>query len=464
MFRSDGQVRYVNLTTRMQIAGIGALCFILLALIMWAGSQTIINKIQAGELAQREAMIIEGKLAYQDLMLDMKQHRQNLNQTLSKELSENSPDELETMEGLTRTLDAFVGRLSMDLEGDNVLANQIIKTRNTLYAEVNALNTKLEQEQAARQDLIASLSILNELSQAQYSDQYFTNPSTDAEVNATEMVKISQEAEAGAPSTSLPASNDPAIMAKSISQQVTNLKQLFHLQSSVSDQFNHFVDQNIYMQERILEKTTVPLPKLLALVGVNPAAGGESPLMGDSLDHQLAGPALMLAESQQGLELKLAKLSAMERLLGCLPIYSPVDYYHVTSRFGKRKDPITGRAARHAGLDLAGWPGIDIYASASGKVVKALRHSAYGNMVEINHGCKIATRYGHLKSINVKKGQIVEYRDVIGALGSTGRSTGPHLHFEIIMNGHHIDPEPFIEAGRYVYKISTKNAEQSASN
>ncbi len=113
----------------------------------------------------------------------------------------------------------------------------------------------------------------------------------------------------------------------------------------------------------------------------------------------------------------------------------------ITSKYGKRTHPITGKESFHTGIDIAGSTGNNIIASLSGKVVSSgWYNSVYGNVIIINHGNNIQTFYAHLDKTLVKKGQDVKAGDVVGKMGSTGLSTGPHLHFEIRINGEHVDP------------------------
>ena len=106
----------------------------------------------------------------------------------------------------------------------------------------------------------------------------------------------------------------------------------------------------------------------------------------------------------------------------------------------------------HMGLDFGGIKNSRVYATAPGKVIFAGRNGKYGKLIEIDHGLGFKTKYGHLNKILVKRGQKVTNRAKIGLMGSTGRSTGPHLHYEILVKGKHQNPWPFIKAGRYVYK------------
>jgi murein DD-endopeptidase MepM/ murein hydrolase activator NlpD len=130
-----------------------------------------------------------------------------------------------------------------------------------------------------------------------------------------------------------------------------------------------------------------------------------------------------------------------------VPTEKPVVGVQVGSPFGFRIDPITGRSALHTGLDFPSDPGTPILAAAGGMVIVQEYHPAYGNMVEVDHGNDLITRYAHASKVLVKKGDIVKRGQKIAEVGSTGRSTGPHLHFEVWVSGVPQDPQRFLAAG-----------------
>ena len=144
------------------------------------------------------------------------------------------------------------------------------------------------------------------------------------------------------------------------------------------------------------------------------------------------------------------QVAAMEATIAAIPSYVPVKAYTFTSPFGVRYDPFNGRSAMHAGLDMAGQQGEAIYAAADGTVVTGGRSGAYGNLVEIDHGKGLATRYGHLSAILVQPGAHVRQGQLIARMGSTGRSTGTHLHYEIRLDGRAINPRPFLDASAFM--------------
>lgn len=152
------------------------------------------------------------------------------------------------------------------------------------------------------------------------------------------------------------------------------------------------------------------------------------------------------------LGLSLARMAVLERALQGIPQVVPASAEAITSGFGYRRDPINGRAAMHSGIDFKGPLGSPIYAAAAGRVSFAGWKAGYGQAVEISHGNGIVTRYAHLSRIYVKPGQPVAAGATIGGLGNTGRSTGPHLHFEVRVNDRAINPRPFLEAAPDVLK------------
>ena len=208
--------------------------------------------------------------------------------------------------------------------------------------------------------------------------------------------------------------------------------------------------------ERVISKTGLDVATLMSRVDKIPSGQGGLFIAVTSTENASSGTADTeregLADALLSLDTNLARWESLREIMRVLPLVTPVDNYHVASGYGVRKDPLTKRKAMHYGADLAGWLRSPVYATARGTVAAAGRQTRFGKMVEIDHGFGIRTRYGHFDKVLVKKGQVVEIRHKIGLLGNTGRSTGPHVHYEILFDGKQIDPIKFIEAGRYVSK------------
>lgn len=139
----------------------------------------------------------------------------------------------------------------------------------------------------------------------------------------------------------------------------------------------------------------------------------------------------------------ISKLEKKKNLLAATPSIRPVDGW-ITSRFGYRKSPFTGKRSFHSGLDISNRPGTKIIATANGKVTYAARKMYFGNLVIIDHGYGKVTKYAHCKDLLVKRGQKVKRGDVIATVGNTGQSTGPHLHYEVRINGAPVNPLKYI--------------------
>lgn len=142
-----------------------------------------------------------------------------------------------------------------------------------------------------------------------------------------------------------------------------------------------------------------------------------------------------------------------------VPSAKPINAATFTSGYGVRSDPFRGSAAMHAGIDLAAPQGTAVYATADGIVDKAEWSNGYGNLVEVAHGKGVQTRFGHLSRILVHSGQLVHRGDLIALVGSTGRSTGPHLHYEVRIDGHAVNPVPFLQAGDYVVAMQQRSSD-----
>ena len=153
----------------------------------------------------------------------------------------------------------------------------------------------------------------------------------------------------------------------------------------------------------------------------------------------------------------LGRLDTVRRHVRKLPIGVPAPGREITSRFGNRRDPFLGRLAFHGGIDFRTPTGTPIYSTGAGVVVHAGRNGGYGKMVEIDHGGGITTRYAHLSAVEVREGDHIGSGARIGRSGSTGRSTGPHLHYEVRRNGDAMDPMRFLKVARKLKPLLVSN-------
>jgi murein DD-endopeptidase MepM/ murein hydrolase activator NlpD len=180
----------------------------------------------------------------------------------------------------------------------------------------------------------------------------------------------------------------------------------------------------------------------------DPASGGPE---GEGTSPQIPDLSDMLAQLEQRVDLRESQLSALENLILARelrqeihPEGRPVANGFISSYFGERSDPFDGREAFHKGVDFAGSQGSSVTAVGAGVVTWAGERSGYGRLVEINHGDGFVTRYAHNERTLVTVGQTVKRGEPVALMGSTGRSTGPHVHFEVLRNGRQVDPLSYV--------------------
>ena len=176
---------------------------------------------------------------------------------------------------------------------------------------------------------------------------------------------------------------------------------------------------------------------------------GAGAMGGPFIPAQVPKDAMSFERQLHRIQVTRAQITRLTRTLGAVPVRKPTDgELDLQSGFGVRIDPFLGRPAMHTGLDLHGETGDAVRATADGTVTAAGWSGGYGRVVDVDHGNGLSSRYGHLSSIDVRVGQSVKTGQIIGKVGSTGRSTGPHLHYETRLRGEPIDPQKFLRAGQ----------------
>ena len=204
---------------------------------------------------------------------------------------------------------------------------------------------------------------------------------------------------------------------------------------------------------------------VLLATGAGQALAAEPAEKAPVATAQTGGPLILAGSAEASADLNAGRdfrslFTAWKKLDGgtgstgigriAIPSVQPVAKMDYSSNFGIRSDPFRGTAAMHAGVDIRGPQGTPIYATADGIVAESDRRGGYGNLIEIDHGKGIATRYGHLSRLLVTSGARVKRGQVIGLMGSTGRSTGSHLHYEVRMDGRAVNPVPFLTSANYL--------------
>ncbi|MDM9628205.1 M23 family metallopeptidase [Rhizobium sp. S152] len=237
----------------------------------------------------------------------------------------------------------------------------------------------------------------------------------------------------------VPATETVGDRADRVFSKVTlSLKNIEQKQRSRVAQLTSDASETADAISSVLTRFRIAVPSDTASRQDDSAVGGPyvEPESDDDFDNSLAQ-----------LDGALTRLETVRSTAESLPFQSPGIGKEITSSFGNRRDPFLGRLALHSGIDFRFAPGEKVRPTAPGKVTAAGWAGGYGNMVEIDHGNGIATRYGHMSEVLVKVGDTVDRQDVIGLAGSTGRSTGTHLHYEVRTGGRAVDPIYFMNAG-----------------
>ena len=243
--------------------------------------------------------------------------------------------------------------------------------------------------------------------------------------------------------------NLPAFRA--LSEQTHRMRRMSRVETALLVSADRQITANIDRIESVMRKVGIKPDKMEQEVNEQGVGGPFVPISALHIDG-IADTAFTKAFAEASAHVK--ELDTLFTAFRHVPLTTPVHgpRFELTSDFGPRVDPFTHHLGFHPGLDFGGPWGSTIRATAPGKVVYAGRRGGYGRMVEIDHGFGIRTRYGHMSSLLVKVGDKVKKGTPIGRLGSTGRSTGPHVHYEVWLGDVVRDPSKFIEAGRHVLK------------
>ncbi|MDN3404400.1 MULTISPECIES: M23 family metallopeptidase [Pseudoalteromonas] len=297
---------------------------------------------------------------------------------------------------------------------------QKVKQQQQRYALQQEQLAELEQKQALLQGMIESLPASISKDAIKLEGELDSSPINESESEFHEPLEDDK-------SQNKQADNN----ATSFEQRYTLLNQQYDTNFTLlAAQINQRHDAILeILQDTGLENA---LAQHLALAAQTTAQGGPLDILDES---KIPNTFLAIAD-------KLLVLNQLENFLTALPntLPLPAAKYYISSNFGLRKDPMNKRRAFHKGVDLAGWHKTEIFAPADATVRRAGRNGGYGNFIELEHKNGVVTRFGHLNKVNVKKGQVVAKHDVIGLMGSTGRSTSTHLHYEVLIDDKHVNP------------------------
>ena len=422
--RSDGVVRFIKLSMRTQVAlasvTLFALCWIAYA------SVNVVFKEQIILAKDKERRSMD--TAYRRKLSDAQQAYDEIN-TLNVIFSQEFDAAISQLENRHETLRAIVNN-KRTLDDDFEALSQTLST----IGDPNG--NKLSNGNRIMVDAVGREPTPRQSREARISEEALNEVMADEIAAGLENTVLSdmrvQTAELSARQMVLMASVEEEVRVK-----IAEISRILDYTG---------VDSGYILAKASISKDKTKLAQIDYLNGQGgPNISAENTTGTPSIYYQSAS---RIAASMQ-------ELNVLASALKSVPLATPINRPHrKTSGFGLRHDPVSrGRYQQHFGLDMAAAWRSPILATAPGVVEYAgNRYNGYGNMVEIDHGNGFITRYAHMDSLKVRTGDTVGLHDVIGYLGNTGRSTGPHCHDEIIYQGKQIDPMRFIEAGRYVFE------------
>jgi len=409
--RTKGRISFVRFTQRAQIA----MLLVFLITGGWVTYASVAYVRNDSVLAGKDNQIADSKQAYRGLLGEVSEYQRKFTNLASDFEDSNS--------------------LMLALVEKNASLQQNL---STVAQKLNVTRSEREQVASAREELKEKLTSI-EVKMRDMSNQNFSLTDNLSTAEADLQKALSER-------------NQSLYEGTRMRRRIKNLEvRLADLQKTEEAAIQRLTDSTtnyIKTMEKVVSVAGLDLKHLLKGYEL-PASGQGGPFIAAGLKDL---PGKRMKERLANLDIQLTRWEALQEVMRKIPLSSPLNTFYITSGFGKRNDPINKRWASHYGLDMGGPFKSRVYSPASGVVTYAGWKGRYGKLIEIDHGAGLKTRYGHLQKISVKKGQKVDFRQKIGLLGNTGRSTGAHLHYEVVFRGRAKNPMKFIKAGRNVFK------------
>lgn len=414
ILRSQGRVRYIQLTAMAQ----GAVLAVVALAAGWVGWASYGYFDQQHVIAKKDRELVQNRMSYAELLNDIDKSRTRF-ADIARRLEANHADLaglIDQNKSLRADLRKSGKRHAASQSGDGKSGQR----QTTLNTNLDKLEESLKNVQSRNRGLINNL--------------HDTEKKLFSALEERTAVELEKER--------------LATRVEELEERLANLQKS---QEGLLDRMAETTVNDIDRVQRMIAITGLDVDDLLERAGSGrygqggpfvPLGGGAAK---DNADDSFGAGVAALGS-------QMDRWAGLQTVMRSIPLIAPTDHYYIASRFGKRRDPINGHMAMHNGLDLAGSSRAEIYATAPGKVVFVGWRGRFGKMVEIDHGLGLRTRYAHLSRTMVKKGQKVSYREPIGLMGSTGRSTGRHVHYEIMLDGKSLDPFQFLKAGHNVFK------------
>jgi murein DD-endopeptidase MepM/ murein hydrolase activator NlpD len=435
IFRSRGDVRYVALSSRAQIA----MATSIVAFAGWIGYASVNVFYRDAMLDARDRRITELSYAYERLSADYEKSQENF-VVASRDLEER----------YRRLYDMAMKQRSPALPTDTANAGQASAqgSASTKTAEPNKTSRPTAAEPSKAPEAKGEVKVATATPPQTQASAAPDDPSSIEDLEG-----MLRESKAKPPL--------PAVKPRDIETRILAVR---GQQRELIDDLGARTDKSVALLEKALSRTGLDISAMLSrAMEARADVGVGGPLRALNMTTPngstgTTGVAVASVDPQadrdmNNLEGKFGRWGDLLALAQRLPLDLPMSgEAETSSNFGRRTDPFTKQPAFHAGIDFIGPNRAPVLSTAPGVVVFAGRKGPYGRAVEIDHGLGVKTRYAHLSAITVQAGETVPFGRQLGTMGSTGRSTGQHLHYEILLDDEQIDPGKFIEAGYHVFK------------
>ena len=461
LIRTEGRISYMTLTKRSQVAA--ATCALLSVV---AVGYLVARTVHFGHvISARQAQVAKAELSNRELRKQLA----DLQSQLATATAE--------IDGTQYRLDVIgseYGTLQGSLSDTEQALKGIADARARLVAERDDL---LSQVQAAQDDASSKADYAAQLAQSLAQNK--------TELSQTEAQRRTLNARIQQLEKDVQASNERATEFKSAFDNTqAKLQQIVGERERIMAEREHLAAERDALKQKLqsvearlskaepnkadtkTSESVSSLPTEIRTKGAGVLGNLESMVAATGLNVEnfiarLGGPAkgeggpyiALGAAGQVSAQDEGAREETLRKLLKTLPLAAPLGQYQLESNFGARVDPINHRQGFHPGVDLVAGFRSPVYSTAPGVVTFAGPRDTYGKFVEIDHGNGIVTRYAHLHRVTVARGQKIGAHQEVGELGSTGRSTGPHLHYEVVVDGEPLDPEKFLEVGKSVVQV-----------
>lgn len=444
IFRSRGDVRYVALSSRAQIA----MAVSVVAFAGWIGYASVNVFYRDALLDTRDRRIAELSLAYDRLAADYEKNQENFvvasrdledryRRLYDMAMKQRSPalPQSDTADSNKAAPPKAAAKATPDAAPQSTLAarpdGETAKTVDGAAGGTKPGSTKPDTTKLASAATGQTGSLAGSLA------------GSDDPASIEDLEGMLRESKAKPPV--------PAVKPRDIETRILAVR---GRQRELLDELGHRTEQSLAALEKALNRTGLDIGGMLArATEARAEVGVGGPLRGLDMPATQTASLDPVDRDMHNLEGKLGRWGELMALAQRLPLALPMGgEAETSSTYGRRIDPFTKQPAFHAGVDFIGPHRAPVMATAPGVVVFAGRKGPYGRAVEIDHGLGVKTRYAHLSSISVKAGETVAYGRPLGTMGSTGRSTGQHLHYEVLLDDEQIDPAKFIEAGYHVFK------------